>query len=557
MSCCPKSVLPSAGLTGPTGATGSPGVTGPTGPTGGGVPQRAFSSYYAGPFPIAIQNLVYRLPLLPPSGPYSFNNNTPPAFQYNGSFELVILEEGDYAVYLSADFDDNGMATPAQVLQVALTDSTPSFSYGSAQINWPAGNTSKLSATFSQTFHFLANELLSFSVQSITGAGLPNVEVFDAIWSVVKLEGAEGPTGATGVVPNEVRAIARYNIDPTGSVGPAGGLAFDPTTTVPGPFNVPWSAAPVGLGLAEPFEEDPLNYFTMIGNVLTFNQTGKYQISTGMAVLSTENLEPVGAQILYNGQSIFAAAPGCGSFSNAIPLTGTPVFPIYPNAYSLGCDTTCNITAGDTVSIVLYAGGGAGGITSEIANASNLCVKFLTGPGVGPTGPTGPAGPFGPQGVTGPTGPTGPQGAIGAQKYTWAGPNHNVLVGDPSYQIPWSILTFSSGATSTQIGSTGSVLINETGTYLANWNIPVTYTGGIETNTRNYTSRLDVNGTNTSRSTTAIWAGYPCELMGTTLLRLNAGDLVTVQINALTPGQGGPLTVGFGFTTELSLVRLL
>ncbi len=145
---------------------------------------------------------------------------------------------------------------------------------------------------------------------------------------------------------------------------------------------------------------------------------------------------------------------------------------------------------------------------------------------------------------------------VSAQKYTWPGPTHSINVGDPFYSVPWQNLVFSVGQIFTQVTTPGIVEILQNGLYLVNWNIPVTYTG-VLTTTRNYTSRLNVNGVNTSRSTSALWAGYPCELMGTTILPLNAGDSVTCGINALTVGQDGPLVVGAGFTTEFSFTKLL
>lgn len=389
MSCCVKSILPSVGIQGPTGAPGPIGPVGPQGPQGPEPPVAPQAGFCArqtgGAFPVATNNLLYRLPFFPGGlSTLAAYDNSLGNFNFPDAFTFEIAQDGHYQVNISCSFVFAPLPSTAQTVQLALTDSALTFFYMNGQREIVIGAQQNEAVAISQSFYFNAGTLLSVAIQCITGA-LPGASVIDGIVSVTRLDGqigATGGTGATGPTAGQIRAIARYNIDASGGAGPAGGLAFDPTTTVPGPFNVPWSPLAIGLGLAEPFVEDPDGYFTLTTpQVLTFNQTGKYQISTGMAILSTENLGPVGAQILYNGQSVFSAAPGCGSFGSPVGLTGAPVFPTYPYAYSLGCDTSCSITAGDTVSIVLYAGGGAGGITSEIAQASNLCVKLITGPG--------------------------------------------------------------------------------------------------------------------------------------------------------------------------------
>ena len=347
----------------------------------------------------------------PVSGPYSYLENPLGAyFDFPSAFVVEIQQTGDYLVTMSADFVLTVVPPPQQLLQLALTDSgfTP-LAYEGRQID--PTDTQGGSITLVQTFRFTAGQQLRFVVEAVASA-LPGTEVINANWGIELMQsvvgaqgaqGAQGPIGAQGSAPAQIRALARYNVDATGSVGPAGGWQFDPTTTVPGPVNIPWTNSTPGLALATPFEEDPDGYFTMgAGGVLTFNIGGKYRLSTGQAILSTETLAPVGSQLLHNGQSVFAAAPGCGSFSNQIPLAGTPVAGIYPYAYSLGCDTLVETQAGDTVAVVLYAGGGAGGLTSECAQASNFCVQLITDPGVGPQGPTGPIGAQGPQGPAGP-----------------------------------------------------------------------------------------------------------------------------------------------------------
>jgi len=425
MSCCTKSLFPEIGTQGAQGVQGPQGFQGATGSSQPPTPRVGFStSQQTTPFVIAIENLVYSLDMFPVSGPFSFlNNNLGAYFDFPTAFVVEIKQEGDYIVTMSSDFVLTAGPGPQQLIQLILMDGgfTP-LAYEGRQIESTA--TQAGSVTLCQTFHFTAGQQLRFGVESVC-AILPSLQAINSSFSVILLEavvgsqgatGPQGPQGIQGSAPAQVRALARYNVDATGSVGPAGGWAFDPTLTTGAPVNIPWTNTTPGLGLATPWEDDVDDYFTMGGGgVLTFNIGGKYRLSTGAAILSSESLAPVGTQILYNGQAIFGAAPGCGGFSSPISLVGTPVGGLYQSAYSVGCDTLCDISAGDTCAIVLYAGAGAGGVTSEVANASNFCVELVTDPGVGPTGPAGMQGAVGLQGATGPQGDVGLQGATGPQ----------------------------------------------------------------------------------------------------------------------------------------------
>lgn len=163
-------------------------------------------------------------------------------------------------------------------------------------------------------------------------------------------------------------------------------------------------------------------------------------------------------------------------------------------------------------------------------------------------------------GPTGPTGPAGPTGAVGTalasvQRYTWSA-GHTMNVGDPAYTIATDTLVFSSGATATQIGSTGVIQINMSGVYLVNHKCPAMYAGGVLTNTRNYGSSILQNGTAVSRTASALWGGFTCYLDGTAVLSMNAGDTCAIRIPTISVGQDGPLWLGNGIGSEFSFVKL-
>jgi hypothetical protein len=373
------------------------------------------------PLVIGTNNLPYAVSFFPISGSQTYLSNPGGSvFDFSDAFTVEIMETGQYAIDATADFLLTAAPGPSQLLQIAITDNAfVPYAYAGREIY--SDTTEAGSLCLNQTFSFAAGTLLRIAVESV-GVNFPNLQMINAIFSVTKIDviqgaqgaqGTQGATGPQGVAPLDIKSCCRYNIDPSSNPGPASGLAFDSTATVPGPFNVPWTDTFPGLGLATPFVSDPANRWTLAGDHVVFNTAGEYQITTGMAILTNQVLEPVVAQILYNTDPVFFSAPGCGSFSPGVDVSSTPIGAVYSRAYSVACDTSVSVSAGDTVAIVLYADGGTAGGSNEIANSSNLCITYL-GSGQGPTGPTGDAGPQGAIGATGATGPAGPQGATGS-----------------------------------------------------------------------------------------------------------------------------------------------
>lgn len=151
-----------------------------------------------------------------------------------------------------------------------------------------------------------------------------------------------------------------------------------------------------------------------------------------------------------------------------------------------------------------------------------------------------------------------PPTIIGVQKYTWPGPNHDHNFGDPPYTLPLSILVLNNGLNGSEYsGNPGEIKILISGVYLINYKIPIVYTGGVLTTTRNYGSTLLVNNVAVTRTAAALWGGFTCYAECTTILLLNQNDIISVKFPVISAGQGGPLQIGNGTSMEFSVVKLL
>ena len=151
-----------------------------------------------------------------------------------------------------------------------------------------------------------------------------------------------------------------------------------------------------------------------------------------------------------------------------------------------------------------------------------------------------------------------PPTIIGVQKYTWPGPNHDHNFGDPPYTLPLSILVLNNGLNGSEYsGNPGEIKILISGVYLINYKIPIVYTGGVLTTTRNYGSTLLVNNVAVTRTAAALWGGFTCYAECTTILLLNQNDIISVRFPVISAGQGGPLQIGNGTSMEFSVVKLL
>lgn len=192
--------------------------------------------------------------------------------------------------------------------------------------------------------------------------------------------------------PSYSLAAARFGVDPSTNPGPViGGLLFDPTTTTTGDWIIPMTATPVGLGLGDNYEDDTDDYFTLTSPTqLTINVTGKYHLSIGWFVLTSDTLNPVVVQLLKNGENIFSAPPGVNDFDSGASTGTSPISGLYTRAYSMNGGMDCLLTAGDVISCKLYAEGGSGGDTAEISLTSALCIHLIGGsaPGAGTSGIT-------------------------------------------------------------------------------------------------------------------------------------------------------------------------
>jgi len=187
-------------------------------------------------------------------------------------------------------------------------------------------------------------------------------------------------TGLSGPIPAYSLAVGRFGIDASASPGPTGGLLFDPTTTTAGTFVMPMTATSTGLGIAENFEDDVDNYFTLTSpTTLQINVSGKYHLSSNWCVFSSDPLLPVSVQVLRNGDTMFTAPPAVAVFTGGVSTGTTPISGLYTTAYSTSASADCELTAGDIIGCKLYAEGGSGGLTAETSQTCNLSIHLIGG----------------------------------------------------------------------------------------------------------------------------------------------------------------------------------
>lgn len=187
-------------------------------------------------------------------------------------------------------------------------------------------------------------------------------------------------------------SAARFGVDNSSNPGPViNGLLFDPTLTTAGTFAIPLTASSVGLGIADNYEDDIDNYFTITSpTTIQINVTGKYHLSGCFCVASNDLLNPVLTQITRNSDPIFSAPAASTNFTNASNTTGTPISGLYTYAYSMTNSVDALLTAGDIINVKLFASGGSGGDTAEITLTSALCIHLIggTSSGAGSSGVT-------------------------------------------------------------------------------------------------------------------------------------------------------------------------
>lgn len=210
--------------------------------------------------------------------------------------------------------------------------------------------------------------------------------------------GATGPTGPAG--PSGPQCTKRYNIDMSSNPEPLGpGLIVTAASTQsPNTFYVPLTLS-TGLGLASAYDIDPDAYMTFNGtDSFTCNVEGSYNIGTNMPCLNYAGNTPASifTQILINGTSIFASAPGYTDACTPImSFSGTPVDPAFDSGCILDASTNIYLNVGDVISFSIWITG-----SDEVVLSFIGCVwiNLISSSGgiPGPTGPSGPTGPAGP-----------------------------------------------------------------------------------------------------------------------------------------------------------------
>jgi hypothetical protein len=143
------------------------------------------------------------------------------------------------------------------------------------------------------------------------------------------------------------KSSVRYGLDNSSNPDPNnGGLIIISGSPQ---FKLPLLTSNPGLGIMQPYVDDPAGDFTLLNDEITFNFNGYIRISIEYAVLSSNVNEdkvfqilPVGATILNSINMVTAAG------SNSLTIGG-----LLPQAYSEASSNQCVVSIGDSIELAV------------------------------------------------------------------------------------------------------------------------------------------------------------------------------------------------------------
>lgn len=184
-------------------------------------------------------------------------------------------------------------------------------------------------------------------------------------------------------------------------------------------FNMPLLSSNPGLGIAEPYINDPDNDFTINSNYVTINNTGNFDISFQVIAVGVSALaSPMIVQVLRNGDAIFTTPSICSDckFTSCAISVGP-----YTDGWICSGAGNALLTTGDEIALVIQPNNAADDIVIQLVSNISMhkCDSSYVG-FIGATGATGIVGATGVDGATGATGIEGPTGATGVDGATGA-----------------------------------------------------------------------------------------------------------------------------------------
>lgn len=264
------------------------------------------------------------------------------------------------------------------------------LSFGAPNNNLPSPG--QISAYIETLFVPLPGTMGVLAVLPSVAAGESLVNTADSTPSIVYLKNLVAGTGiglshnnsqitidSTGTLMRN--STLRANVDPTGSVGPTGGLLLPPGT---GQFQMPLTVVDVGLGIGSAYFINDNGDFTMNADNILFNNEGHFYILVQAFSLGTvDKVDPFIAQVLLDGQAIFAATPAStGGTQESLTV---PFGPTYTKAWSASGGANAFITAGQQLALVILPSNPAD--FNELTRTCSISITRVDAEGfIGPPG---------------------------------------------------------------------------------------------------------------------------------------------------------------------------
>lgn len=206
--------------------------------------------------------------------------------------------------------------------------------------------------------------------------------VFSASPIVSVMSGVGG--GGISVSPRQ--SSARINVDPTSNQDPTtNGLLLPAGTTE---FTMPITVVDQGLGIGNPYVDDPNGDYTIGSDNLEINNALDCRVSIMIAAVgSVAKTAPLVVQVLLQGETIFTSPPLC----SAATMAGLDVGPFgpYTKAWFLSGTANAKIAAGDILIVRILPNNPTD--DNVITLTSNISICRIDDQGiVGPQGPPGP-----------------------------------------------------------------------------------------------------------------------------------------------------------------------
>jgi len=206
--------------------------------------------------------------------------------------------------------------------------------------------------------------------------------VFSASPIVSVMSGVGG--GGISVSPRQ--SSARISVDPTSNQDPTtNGLLLPAGTTE---FTMPITIVDQGLGIANPYVDDPNGDYTIGSDNLEINNALDCRVSIMIeAVGKVAKTAPLVAQVLLQGETIFTSPPLC----SAATMAGLDVGPFgpYAKAWFLSGTANAKLSVGDTLIVRILPNNPTD--DNAITLTSNISICRIDDKGiVGPQGPPGP-----------------------------------------------------------------------------------------------------------------------------------------------------------------------